>query len=65
MGDAMSIIAEILRDGPVPSIEAEQQIKSAGVATRTRDRAKKNLRVRSNRIVPDEGSPYWTWELPK
>jgi archaellum biogenesis ATPase FlaH len=56
--EAEHFIKDILAEGSVKSSIIYAKAKKEGIAKRTLDTAKKNLKVKSNRI-----KNYWVWEL--
>ncbi len=60
--DAENVLKDILANGPVPANDAKKQAREAGIADRTRDRAKASLKIKSKK---DSMQGHWLWELPK
>ena len=58
-GQATRWLRESLSDGPVPAEEVRQRANAAGVASRTLDRAKAVLEVKSAKV-----GTRWEWSLP-
>ncbi|MGC2410631.1 MAG: AAA family ATPase [Methyloceanibacter sp.] len=57
---AKDLLRELLAKGPVASTEGEEAAKAHGISTRTLDRARKELGVKSTKDGFDGG---WTWTL--
>ena len=57
--EAVSVLRDLLADGPRPSREVFSEAAEAGVAKRTLERAKKTLGVKSEK---DGGQ--WLWSMP-
>lgn len=64
VSDAVAVLHELLADGPVPAKEAKAYCLEAGIASRTLDRAKKQLGVRARPHLNGE-QKRWIWELPE
>lgn len=65
--EATSFISDILKDGPVPAHEIyDKALNVGGIAKRTLDRAKKQLRVESYKEGEKgkKGGGIWYWFLP-
>jgi hypothetical protein len=62
IGEAVGILTELLRDGPVQADEAKKYMRDAGVAARTLDRAKARANVWA-RPRTENGERRWWWEL--
>lgn len=62
LDEAQEVLVTVLSDGPVTARQAKQQCRDAGIADRTRDRAKNALGIVSKKQGMDGG---WVWELPK
>ncbi|HSW00330.1 MAG TPA: AAA family ATPase [Sedimentisphaerales bacterium] len=60
-GRAVEWLRELLRDGPLSSIQVQEEAKSAGFAWRTVHRAKDDLRICPFR---DQFGGSWIWRLP-
>lgn len=58
--EAMEVIIDILRGGPMASEEAKREVKKAGVSEATMWRAKDRLKIRARK----RGNG-WFWELPE
>ena len=64
VGKATSYLRKLLKDGPMPSSKVKHRTKKAGISSRTLDRAKKQLRIKSvKQGFGDEG--IWMWSLRK
>src|SRR5262249_44471414 len=61
LDDAIHFLREELADGPIDAKEIRTRATSAGIAIKTRERAKGRLRVRSLRAEFKGG---WRWHLP-
>jgi AAA domain len=66
---ARTFLEELLRDGPRSSDEVYRQAQEAGHSRRTIERAKAELRVRSEVQATEPGKPLgqgkqWLWRLP-
>jgi hypothetical protein len=61
MQEAKLFIAELLKDGPVKSTDAEKSCLEAGITWITIQRAKKALGVESKK----EGKGQWKWSISK
>lgn len=59
--EASDFLREILAPGPVAASEVLRRAEERGIATRTIDRAKRELGVLVRKVGMLEG---WTWELP-
>jgi hypothetical protein len=57
--EATLVVYVMLRDGPLPAREALRQVKDAGVAKRTLDRARAAMKVHAHKP-----GAAWVWELP-
>jgi hypothetical protein len=57
--EAKDVIIELLKDGDRPAKECRQELKQAGISTRTWEAAKAQLNVASKKV---EGR--WVWSLP-
>ena len=53
----------MLAEGPRKAKELSEEAKNQGITERTLDYAKKELRIRSNRIGGSDG--HFMWELPE
>lgn len=60
-GEAAVFLLDMVRDGPVASIEVYEAAERAGIAERTLKRAKTALHIRSIKV---EGKPGWHMALP-
>jgi len=60
-GEAMAWLRDVLADGPLAATEVRQRAKDDDIASRTLDRAKKSLGVKSTK-ASIEGR--WEWGLP-
>ena len=60
--EAMDVLREILATGPMPARDATAEARKAGVSTRTLDRAKSALGVKSRK--QGFSGNGWTWFLP-
>ena len=56
---AAAFLQDLLADGPLPAAQVKAAAHAAGLSERTLKRAKKHLRIKSNK-EPDQ----WTWQLP-
>lgn len=61
LSDAMDFLRDILAYGPVPAAEITKAAKANVISERTLDRAKKTLRIISEK---DEFQGEWKWRLP-
>ena len=61
IADAVEVVREFLSDGPRPMKDVERAADSSGVSKSSLRRAKKKLRVHSERITP---TGPWIWSLP-
>jgi len=61
--EAKDFLRDRLSAGPVNSADIIDEARQEGIAKRTLDRAKKDLRIKSRK---QRGSPdgTWVWELP-
>lgn len=65
LGEACTVLAGILADGPVWAIDAIRQAEAVGVEKRTLKRAKSELGVESVKIgKPGDAAQGWKWQLP-
>ena len=62
LGDAKTLLSDLLADGPRGADEISEEAKSAGISTATLRRAKAALGVKSRRDGQKGG---WIWEIPK
>jgi hypothetical protein len=62
--EAISVLVDILADGPVSASEARKLARAAGVSDRTLDRAKAALRVKASRRGGLGAAGEWVWSLP-
>lgn len=64
--EAAEVLRSILGDGPLPVAEVQRQAAEAGIASRTLERAKKNLGVRAARDRDEitGQTRQWVWHLP-
>ena len=62
--EAMEILFLILRNGPRPAASVAAKAKFEQVSTRTLQRAKASLRIKSERRVIEWPSWQWYWRLP-
>lgn len=63
LDEAIWVLYSILEQGPVAACKVFGIAGQAGVAKRTLDRAKKELRVKPQKHGSGKGS-FWTWQLP-
>jgi AAA domain-containing protein/DnaB helicase-like protein len=64
--EAMDFLREELASGPQPVKEVQAGARSAGVSTRTLERAKAALGVKAQRESTGQGGPgRWLWALPQ
>ena len=59
---AAELLEEMLADGPVSVTDLKQEAKAAGLAWRTVERAKDQLRVQTKKIAFSGG---WEWVMPR
>jgi len=64
-GEAVGIIQELLKDGPVLATEAKAYCREAGVRSSTMDRAKAKLAVFCEPRKGEDGKMHWWWSLPE
>jgi len=64
--EAESFLRAKLTSGPVLAKDVRREAEGAGIAKRTLDRAKANLRVRSEKVQEggEKGKGPWLWSLP-
>jgi putative DNA primase/helicase len=62
VAEAEEWLADLLRAGPIPAKEAEEQAHAAGIAERTLRRARKTLGIVARRDGKNGG---WRWYLPE
>lgn len=62
--EATDFLAALLADGPVEAKSVRNSAKDAGIADRTLDRAKRNLKVRSEQARDGQTIKGWQWSLP-
>ena len=62
VAEAEEWLADLLRAGPIPAKEAEEQAQEEGIKERTLRRARKNLRVIPRK---DGFGGGWRWHLPE
>lgn len=60
--EAERFLAELLTEGPVPSVQVMKDAKANGITERTLWRAKRALTIRAERIPRGKGA--WFWSLP-
>jgi hypothetical protein len=63
VGEAASVLRELLEEGPQLATEAKSYCNDAGISGRTLDRAKKSLGVQARPRVNGDGRTWW-WSLP-
>jgi len=62
--DAVRFLLDLLRDGPRPVTELQEQAREAGLGWRTVRRAKDTLRIDARRVPSESGGAMWVWQLP-
>ncbi len=64
--EAEAFLRAKLTSGPVLAKDVRREAEGAGIAKRTLDRAKANLRVRSEKVQEggEKGKGPWLWSLP-
>jgi hypothetical protein len=62
--EATAFLRERLESGPVKIDDLQREARKAGISERTLERAKRRLRVRSQRQGGAAGEGWWTWSLP-
>lgn len=63
--EAMDVLTDILRNGPVKANEGKRLATEAGIASRTLDRARKRLGIAHKQGAPGERDQGWIWALPE
>jgi hypothetical protein len=61
---AKEFLCEILHDGPKDVTEIYREAKGAGVAPRTLERAKAQMRIKARRVGGVGKSGHWEWTVP-
>jgi putative DNA primase/helicase len=62
--DACEFLIELLSNGPIASVEIQNQARQAGFSKSTLRRAKSGLKVKSKREKGFAGDGVWQWYLP-
>jgi hypothetical protein len=62
---AADVLADLLADGPVPTVEVYRRAAEEGVSERTLDRAKDELGVKSHKVGGPGERSHWVLFLPK
>ena len=67
LSEAQEFLRDVLADGPVPASDARKEASSAGISTRTLDRARQSLGVVAKRegVPGRRGGGTWFWRLPE
>ena len=60
--EAIDFLVDLLAGGALPTKQCQQEAQDAGIAKRTLERAKKQLRVKSRKSSLAGG---WEWHLPE
>jgi len=63
LGDAQTILQDLLANGPMRGRDVQRHARDAGVSDATLGRARSALRIVS-RKVGYNGETYWAWSLP-
>ena len=64
--DAVRLLRDLLRGGPVVAKDVQKEARAAGIAERTLQRAKTHLGIKSTKLGQPGGSDQkWCWALPE
>jgi putative DNA primase/helicase len=61
--EAVEWLRALLADGPVPAKDGQRKAREVGIASRTLDRAKRRLKVKSEQTRVEGQIGQWTWNL--